>query len=813
MWKRKEHRSWGNWGGQGWGLCVFLLVLSVWQLRCDGAGGQEKAAESAKEQGAEVAREAVQESAQESTQDAGQEVGQEAMQEAVSEAQPDGGMESIPEEQRPDQRGISQRPSNATCRFPARPAKLQEMRLVNAYPSLARFAAPMLAIAAPDQSNRVFVVERAGRIQVIQNNPAVTTKKLFLNISSRVRTQSEEGLLGMAFHPRFAQNGYYYVYYSHISDGRTVIARFQVDPNDPDQTLPNSEFSILELAQPYRNHNGGMIAFGFDGYLYIALGDGGSAGDPLNAGQDRTTLLGSILRIDVDAPSAPLNYTIPSDNPFVGEGGGVRAEIWAYGLRNPWRFSFDRLTGDLWAGDVGQNLIEEIDLIVKGGNYGWRLMEGSLCYNPATNCERPGLIKPVYEHPRNEAASITGGYVYRGRAIPKLSGAYIYGDYVYGTIWAMRYDGEKVTEHRRIAQMARNTLVSFGEDQEGELFVISAAEGTLYRLEIATPDPNEEPLPIKLSETGCFSSLSPLQAATGLVPYSVQMQLWSDSLEKLRWIALPDGQKIAYQEDKRWSFPQGTVLVKHFQIPPSLHPQGKLQHIETRFMVHHADGWQGYTYVWDEAQQEAQLIDNSTTRKVALLDPIQGMTRNLDYHLPSRAECLQCHNATAGYALGLETRQINRDHDYNGIVDNQLRTLDHIGFFDPPLDPNKKDYPRFPSLEDKSVPEAQRLRAYLDVNCATCHQPGLNLNTAIDLRVEASLAQMKVCDIRPERGDLGVANARLLAPGEPDRSILYLRTIRRDTLRMPNIGALIEHTEATAMLRAWIEGIPSCPAP
>ncbi len=802
----------------GMALLWWLALFSVWNLRCDGTQTEiatEATVETIVEGGVRhegTNQETVTENVQESQPT-----------EASAELQrdespiPDAG-ESLPEGPIPERpRGLTQRVPNATCRFPAKPQEVQEMRMVRAYPRLSAFAVPLLLTYAPDGSNRVFVIERAGRIRVLNNDPNTTTAKVFLDITRKVRTQSEEGLLGLAFHPQYKQNGYFFVYYSSVTDGRSIFARFRVSANDPDQADPNSETLILEQTQPYRNHNGGSIEFGPDGYLYIALGDGGSAGDPLGHGQNLTTLLGAILRIDVDKQAGGKAYAIPADNPFVGRGGGVREEIWAYGLRNPWRMSFDPLSGDLWAGDVGQSMREEIDLIKKGGNYGWRLMEGTLCYNPSNNCQPPGvdLIKPIYEHPRAEAASITGGYVYRGKAIPSLYGAYVYGDYVTGNIWAMRYDGKTVTEHRRITGVPRSTLVSFGQDAQGEVYTMQAQDGHIYKFEKVNPNAGGTPLPARLSETGCFASLAPLRPADGLVPYSVRMPLWSDNVEKLRWLALPGQEKIAYQSQGRWRFPKGSVLVKHFQIPPSLHPQAKTQHIETRFMVHHDDGWKGYTYVWNETQDDAFLLEGSTTRAVEIKDPQQALQQvKIDYHVPSRAECLQCHNSTAGFALGLETRQLNAEHDYNGVRDNQLLAMNHIGLLDPPLDPRQptSTYPAFPQgWTDPNASDTEKIRAYLDVNCAVCHQEGLNVNTAIDLRMETPLANMKICDVAPDRGDLGIPNARLLAPNQPERSVLYQRMVRRDVLRMPNIGALLEHKEATQRLRAWILGIRACP--
>jgi glucose/arabinose dehydrogenase len=303
---------------------------------------------------------------------------------------------------------------------------------------------------------------------------------MFLDITDRVnRGGDEEGLLGLAFDPAYQQNGYFYVYYSAANPRRSVVSRFKLDQQNADMADPQSEVIIMEVAQPYANHNGGQLVFGPDGYLYIGLGDGGSAGDPHGNGQNLGTLLGKILRIDVSGLSAPGDYTIPVDNPFVGTE-GARAEIWAFGLRNPWRFSFDSQTGLLWAGDVGQGSREEIDIIVKGANYGWNIMEGLDCYLPSTGCNQSGLTLPVFEYDHSQGCSITGGYVYRGDRIPSLQGSYVYGDYCSGKIWALTYDGGAVTENILLVDTGLS-ITSFGEDPAGNLYILDR-QGGIYTL-------------------------------------------------------------------------------------------------------------------------------------------------------------------------------------------------------------------------------------------------------------------------------------------------------------------------------------------
>lgn len=352
--------------------------------------------------------------------------------------------------------------------------------IVEAFPNLT-FTRPVDIQHPGDGTNRLFVVEQSGIISFFQNDSTADQKTTFLDIQDRVDDASnEEGLLGLAFHPDFENNGYFYVNYT-THDSKTHISRFEVTQNDSHQADPESEQVVLEFEQPYGNHNGGQVTFGPDGYLYIAVGDGGSGGDPEGHGQNRSTLLGNILRIDVDNPSDGNNYGIPSDNPFVDNEEGYREEIYAYGLRNPWRFSFDTETGELWTGDVGQNQYEEIDIIENGGNYGWNIMEGNHCFEPSEGCDQSGLEMPVWEYAQTRGdRSVTGGFVYRGPSLDKLTGKYIYADYVSGRIWALDYSDMENPDNTELIQVDFG-VSSFGVDQENELY-ICGFDGKIHRL-------------------------------------------------------------------------------------------------------------------------------------------------------------------------------------------------------------------------------------------------------------------------------------------------------------------------------------------
>lgn len=352
-----------------------------------------------------------------------------------------------------------------------------EVQLTNAFPNLS-FTQPVDLQAPGDGTGRLFIVTKPGIIYVFDNDPGVESSGVFLDITDEVNdVGGEEGLLGLAFHPNFTENGYFFVDYTASDPKRTVIARYSVSNTNPDQADAESAAVIIEIEQPYANHNGGQIVFGPDGLLYIAMGDGGSAGDPDGNGQDTSTLLGALLRIDVDNPDTGLNYGVPDDNPFASDESG-RGEIYVYGLRNPWRFSWDPETEWLWLADVGQNEVEEIDIIQKGGNYGWNIMEGDQCYSPSVGCNTTGLIDPIWTYTHDVGNSITGGFVYRGSEASSLLGEYVYADFGSGKVWALTYDVNVTPSNEEILDTTLQ-IVSFGTDANNELYVL-AFDGNIY---------------------------------------------------------------------------------------------------------------------------------------------------------------------------------------------------------------------------------------------------------------------------------------------------------------------------------------------
>ncbi|MBT9554589.1 MAG: PQQ-dependent sugar dehydrogenase, partial [Myxococcales bacterium] len=455
------------------------------------------------------------------------------------------------------------------------------------------FDYPVHLTPLPD--GRLLIVEKRGVIKVMPDDETAegADLALFLDIQGRVNSTSPEaGLLSVALHPNFPQNKQFFVNYTATIDSKlhSVIARFEA--GDDGMGKAESEERLLTIPQPFSNHNGGQVAFGPDGMLYIGMGDGGSAGDPKGYAQNPAELLGKMLRIDVDAPAAPgLKYAIPVDNPFVGSGDGARDEIWALGLRNPWRFSFDPLTGNLWAADVGQKLWEEVHLIEKGKNYGWNIIEGGHCYKPVEGCDFTGLELPVVEYSHSLGQSITGGFVYRGTAIPSLVGAYIYADYVSGLLFAARFGADGTPAWTQIGDTGKK-ITSFGQRADGELFVIHASVfdpqlGEIFRLVPAVDAAPAGPtFPRKLSETGCYTNLETLTPAEGLFPYALNAPLWHDGADTVRHIALPPATALLPSTDE-WTIPEGGKVIKTFVYP---RPDGSLLKLETRFIIQRADG-------------------------------------------------------------------------------------------------------------------------------------------------------------------------------------------------------------------------------
>ena len=683
--------------------------------------------------------------------------------------------------------GLDDRPANPGCLAPPPPSTGRvQIRLTPVYQSAGSFSRPIFATQAPGDSSRWYVVEQAGRVRVFDDTPNPGQATTAIDLRSIVDDgPNEAGLLSMAFHPDFATNRYVYLSYTTGSPLTSRVVRYTADATGATFDA-STDFEIFSVRQPFGNHNGGMIAFGQDGHLYLALGDGGSGGDPNGNGQNINTVLGAILRFDVDGGSP---YAIPPTNPFAQTQGAD--EIFAWGLRNPWRFSFDRVTGELWAGDVGQGRLEEVDLIELGGNYGWNIREGDTCYN-SNNCDTAGLIDPVAVYGRSEGVSITGGYVYRGTNIPGLVGVYLYADFSSGRLWGLFEDPNTGDREPDVLLNTGLNVASFAEGNDGEVYVV-AFDGTLRRIEL-DGNPPMDAFPTLLSETGCVDASDPKLPAAGLIPYDVNAPLWSDGAAKQRWMALPDGETVTVGADGDFDFPNRTVLMKRFEL------NGRL--VETRLFMRHMDGqWAGYTYAWNDAQTDATLLESSRRVDVA----------GTSWRIPSRGECMACHSSAAGRSLGLEIAQLNRVLAYpsTGRTANQLATLSAIGVLADPI-ADVTALPAFFEYDDDTAPVADRTRGYLHSNCANCHQAGGPAQGMLRLRYDTALADSGMCD-EPTAGSFGITDARVVAPGSPARSVLSYRMHTLEAPRMPRIGSEVVDPVGTALVDAWITGLGSCP--
>lgn len=685
--------------------------------------------------------------------------------------------------------GLSQRPQNTSCQVPS--SSSTQINVQKVFGNLS-FAQPLAMLQAPGNNDRWYIVEKGGRIYWFDaRDDNTSTRYLYIDLSATIDTRNEGGLLSMTFHPNFAVNGQVYLSFTQpdsIPNSDPVMHSYVAlfTSHDDHQTLdPISRIDIITVPQPYTNHNGGHIAFGPDGFLYFGLGDGGSGNDPFNHAQNTNTLLGSLLRINVDHG---IPYTIPQSNPFAISGG--RPEIYAYGLRNPWRWNFDKQTGLLWLADVGQNQYEEINIITKGSNYGWRCLEG--LHITSNNCTTSGpYVAPVAEYDHSEGFSVTGGYVYRGPAIPGLNGVYIFGDFGSGNIWGL-FAESNGKYRRELLNSSNLNISSFAESNEGELYIVNYS-GDLYRITPASG--NNTPMPAAfLSKTGCVQASAPRQASTSMIPYDINEPFWSDNAEKERFIALPNNRQISINVDGDLNLPNGTVLLKHFRL------NGRL--IETRLLSQSIDGhWYGYSYEWNDNQTEATLLSTMLDKT------IDGQ----NWHYPSPSECLQCHTQAAGFSLGLELRQLNREFTYTntGKTANQISTWDTIGLFDKSPNTTLITEKLIPS-NNQSADLNARARSYLHSNCAYCHQPDGPVGSNMDLRINIALQSMAICDAIPQHGDLGISNARLLSPRDSDRSVLLERILRLDENRMPPSSSQLIDNNGVRLITDWINSLNTC---
>jgi uncharacterized repeat protein (TIGR03806 family) len=705
-----------------------------------------------------------------------------------------------------------------SSRFAGTPDPPPPFTVALAFPKL-KFDFPVVLVPAQGTS-RLFVGELKGRIYSFPNDPACRHADLALDVSSLYRDFS--ALYGLAFHPHFDEQRYVYICYvrqNNVPRG-SVVSRFTVSQTDPPVIDSRSEQVILTFWSG--GHNAGCLAFGKDGYLYISTGDGGdpSPPDPKMTGQDCSDLLSSILRLDVDHPRGALAYSIPPDNPFVGVP-NVRPEIWAFGFRNPWKMSFDRTTGDLWVGDVGWELWELVDKVERGGNYGWSVVEGPQPVNVEAR-RGPAPIRPTLKvHPHSEAASITGGYVYRGTSLAELSGAYIYGDFQTGIIWALREKGGSVTWQNELARTPLH-LVAFGETNDGELLLVDHDRThQIYSLVPSSGTSSRTTFPRKLAESGLFTSMREAQPAPGVLPYEINSELWSDGAIAERLLAIPGRDRIGLSAQGMWQFPEGSVLARTISLELEPGKPASRRRIETQILHRESEAWRPYSYLWNDRQDEADLVDaGGATRTIRDGNP--GASHERTYRVAARSECVLCHNPwvekkttifgiQSASPLGINTAQTNKPLAHSGPGANQLSVFHEAGIL--AWTPDLANPPRLVDPYDETADLDRRARSYLQTNCAHCHQFNAGGTANIALGFEVPLPATQTVGVRPIQGTFGIAGAEIIAPGDPGRSVLFYRTSKLGGGRMPRVGSSQVDLRATRMIHDWISRMPHAGGP
>ena len=729
----------------------------------------------------------------------------------------------------------------------------QNWVLENAYPNLT-FADPMVFLELPDQEH-YYLVSKLGLIFQLADDPTIATVDTVLNISDRVDTGVDNGVSNVVLHPEFGQpdspnRGYLYLYYRYHPDGNQDdceaaaflrLSRF----NRPDGSTnfdPNSELVLIQTFDEQCYHSGGAMFFDQEGYLYLATGDAGGSGDHFQVTQRvNGRLMSGLLRIDVDKDatrSHPIRrqqvdpdyrsftndssyqqgYYIPNDNPFLSEDSTGLEEFYAIGLRAPHRGSIDTLTGEIWIADVGQSAREEISIVPKGGNMQWPFMEGFFARdisppNPLIGISTP----PIYDYDHTVGNAIIGGFLYRGNYYQgALNGRYIFGDHGSRNIWTYNPSNQEVIFLANAPDFGvgdNNGISSFATNAVGEIFVLKLFGtdedgGVIYKLKQGNTVP--EP-PQLLSQTGAFSDLINLTPASGIVPYTVNAPLWSDRAAKKRWIALPnDGthdteeEQIAFSEKGDWQFPAGTVFIKHFELPVDYNNPAITKRLETRFFVITDDGGAyGVTYKWTDDGTDAELLVNSDTKDFAVTFA-DGSSGVQTWTYPSRAACMTCHTANAGFVLGVHTWQLNGNLTYpSGITDNQLNTWQHLGMFANPFDPaDISSFLRSANINDASASMETKVRSYLDANCSNCHRPN-GVDGAFDARFSTPLAEQGILWTHGLSRNTPAAHY-MIKPLDTAKSEIWIRDGSLEENAMPPLAKSLIDEAYMEVLTAWI---------
>ncbi len=691
-----------------------------------------------------------------------------------------------------------------------------------------------LLLARQSDLGRLFVAEQGGKISSFVPGPDAKPEVFFdpKGLRQLARTPGQAGfetVYGMAFHPKFQDNRTCFVCYTlrgkdtpNLADG-TRVSKFTVPAASPPAIDPASE--VILLTFPQGGHNGGDLHFGPDGMLYVSAGDAAAPNPPdsFKTGQDISDLLSSILRIDVDHADPGKTYAIPKDNPFVGvthKGKPARGEVWSYGYRNPWRMSFDRATGDLWVGDVGWELWEMVHKATRGSNAGWSRVEGRQPIN-STYPEGPTPVTPpVIEIPHTAGASMTGGYVYRGKMFPDLVGQYIFGDWETRRIWAAKLTVDGKLDSLRELVRPSVRVVAFGEDAAGEIYFLDYDAGTIHSLarNTATAD-DAAKFPRTLSSTGLFRTTATHAVADGVRPFAITARQWQDGATAEHFVALPgDGVIVDHGthpkplpgnvnwHNFRYHFPAGAVLVKTLSL------NGR--RVETQLMHFDGENWNAYTYAWRDDQADADLVPAAGAEKeLAVPDRVRaGQTVPYTWQFGSRAQCAQCHNSWSEYTLAFTPLQLNTGDQLAELTgQGVMRRVDKDSKPRPPFTPAEAaKEPKFADPHGQGTP-ADRAKGYLHANCGHCHRFGGGGSVDFELHAGADLNDKKL-RTPPTRGAFDIPAARVVAPGRPGQSVLLYRMAKFGSGRMPHLGSEVPDPHGLALVRDWIRSLESVPA-
>ena len=613
-------------------------------------------------------------------------------------------------------------------------------------------------------------IQSAGSVKAFAADGDGSAPRTLLDLGAVIRAN---GLRGAAFRP---DGRALFVSYLPVEGPlRLELVRYAFDAQGVADIASKETLLSVELVDEARA--GGALLFGLDGNLFAALGDGGQT-TPIDASQ----LLGKVLRLDVNGANG---YATPADNPFAASDTTAH-EVYALGLLAPTSCGLDRVTGQLWCADAGDAKDDQLLRVTPGAT-----------------------LRPILSYPRVGCGVVIGS-VSREAALPDIQGALVFGDACSKTLQALRFDGALVRSRGEIVTLPAS-LAAFGEDRRGRIFAIDG-QGAIHAL--VRPKTAPPSFPTTVSASGCVVDLATRAPAPSLIPFEVRAPLWSDGARKHRFISLPGQQQIGFTTTGAWQFPIGTIFMKEFALDDDNDAKTPESIMETRFVIRRSqDGWEGYSYMWDRDHQDASLLEGAEVGSYAMR-PGQVDSSGASVHrhtFPSRSQCLLCHNAAAGRALGLQTGRMNTAHDYDGFIENQLSAMDHVGLFSEPLPKAPDDLPRFAQPDDETAPLQDRARAWLFANCAHCHQPSGPTPVALDFRYETSFAATRTCGLTPRYQLSQIPDAQIIQPGNSAQSELFFRISRRDQNQMPPIASLIVEPTGVDVVKRWIDSLAACP--